>query len=383
VRTPCSPSLLSAPFAGLNEGTTPSSLALAPAQRLSAVMLFVDFAKLRGKESPRRLVDQLVPRTRAWYAAVSYGRVNLEISAPRRWFKMPRLFRAYGLADGVTWAEQRSFIADAVAAADKKVDFSRFRIVYVVSPLGTGIERSQAFLSYDGSGIRADGTELRHGATLFEDIRSSGATVVVHETGHLFGLPDLYDLTSPSSLFRFAGGWDVMSQLNDLGPPFLAWERWKLGWLDPAQLACLNGPGELATTIAPVEETGGLKAVVVPTGQTSALVVEARRRKGLDRSIGAEGLLIYSVDADVGNGQGPVRVRAARKDRDQDAVARCGPLYDAPFNVGPGRVGHFGDEPNGISIDVLGLGPGGYQVRVRRTSLAVVPFGLAWAGLQA
>jgi M6 family metalloprotease-like protein len=333
-------------------------------------MLFIDFPDLHATESTSRLYDRLVPRSRRWYDEVSYGRVHLDVTGIQRWFRMPKSVRDYGLADGIRWPEHRSYIADAVAAADGAVDFSRYRIVYVVTAKGTRVERSPAFHAYPGSGIEADGTELRYGATFFEDTKLDGryaANVLIHETGHILGLPDLYDVPGRGwwNLFRFVGGWDAMSW-NDPGFHFLAWEKWKLGWLDPSQLTCLEGLGQLTTTVTPLERAGGLKAIVVPTGASSAFVVEARRRIGEDAHLCEQGVLVYSVDALVRSGHGPVRVFPARPDRNGDLRDRCGPLYNAPFTVGRGRVARFENPSAGLSVKVLASGLNGYRVRVTR-----------------
>jgi len=371
---PCSPSLYSAPNTEMNEGTTNVALPLRPAGKISAVMLFVDFSDLHATESTTALYDRLVPHSRAWYEEVSYGRVQLGVTAVSHWLRMPRSLREYGLGDGISWPEHRSYIADAVAAADSEVDFSRYQIVYVVAAKHTHVERSPAFQAYPGSGIEADGSELRYGATFFDDTRSDAryaANVFIHETGHIFGLPDLYDVPNPTywRLFRYAGGWDTMSW-NEPGGHFLAWEKWKLGWLDPAQLACVEGPGELTTTIAPLERPGGLKAVVVPTGISSAFVVEARRRIGQDARLCDDGVLVYSVDAGRPSGAGPVHVYAAQRDTDGELRDRCGPLYNATYDRAKGEVSRFADASAGLSVQVLSSGANGYRVKVTRTSLA-------------
>ena len=372
--TPCSPSLFSAPYTEMNEGTTNAKLPMPPSPRLSAVMLFVDFPDLHATGSTSDLFNRLIPRARAWYSEVSYGRMQLDVTPVSHWVRMPRNFQSYNFADGVSWRGQHDYIADAVAAADPGFDFSPYNVVYVVSPHGTHVERSPAFQSYPGDGIHADGKELRWGATFFEDVHGDptyAANVLIHETGHILGLPDLYDVPNPVfwSLFRFAGGWDMMSW-NDPGSHFLAWEKWKLGWLDPAQLTCVDGPSQLTTTITPLERKGGLKAVVVPTGLSSAYVIEARRRTGQDAPMCDEGILVYSVDASVRSGYGPVQIRPAQASSDGDKLSRCGPLYNAPYDSARGEVARFQDNAAGLTVQVLSSNAGGYRVRVTRTSLA-------------
>ncbi|MEP6909288.1 MAG: M6 family metalloprotease domain-containing protein [Actinomycetota bacterium] len=371
---PCAPSLYSAPYTEMNEGTTNAALPLRPDGRIRAVMLFVDFPDLHSSESSSALYDRMVPRSRAWFNEVSYGRMQLEVTPVHEWFRMPRALGSYGLRDGISWPEHHDYMADAIQAADPSVDFSAYNVVYVVAAKGTSIERSPAFQAYPGSGIQADGTELRYGATFFEDTRSDAryaANVLIHETGHLLGLPDLYDVPDPTfwSLFRFAGGWDMMSW-NDPGGHFLAWEKWKLGWLDSSQLTCLRGPSELTTTITPIERGTGLKAVVVPTGLSSAYVIEARKRIGEDTALCESGILIYSVNASVRSGDGPVQVHAAQRDQRGEAFNRCGPLYNATYDKASGEVARFTDNAAGLTVQVLSSSAAGYRVHVTRTSLA-------------
>ena len=369
---PCSPSLVGTPGAEMNEGTLESRLPLRASGTLRAVMLFVDFPDRPAVESTTRLSRRLARPAGGWLAEVSYHRAALEITPVHRWYRLSRETRAYGLADGLSFGEQRALIAEAVSSADPDVDFSHYEIVYVVLSRGSALERSPAFHAFPGDGIRVDGTELRYGATFGDDVRGGSrdfaAHVLVHETGHIFGLPDLYDVPHPAywSLLRFAGGWDTMSW-NEPAAHFLAWHKWKLGWLEPSQLTCLQAGGRLTTTLSPLERRGGLKAVVLQTGPATAYVIEARRRLGQDARLCDEGVLVYSVDATVRSGDGPIRVRAAQRGRNAELINRCGPLYEAPFDRGPGEVARFRDSAAGISMEVLGRATGGgYRVRVER-----------------
>jgi M6 family metalloprotease-like protein len=365
----------------MNEGTTNIALPLRPTDgRVRALMLFVDFPNLQTTESTSIQYDRLVPRAQRWFNEVSYGRLKLEVTPLSHWVRMPGTFASYGLANGISWQEHHDYMADAIHAADSEVDFSRYQLVYVVAPNKSGIERSPAFQAYSGSGVKVDGTEIRYGATFFDDTRDSAryaANVLIHETGHDLGLPDLYDVPDPTfwTLFRFAGGWDMMSW-NDPGAHFVAWEKWKLGWLAPSQLTCLDSPGEVTTTVTPLERAGGLKAVVVPLSSSSAYVVEARRLIGEDAVMCDEGVLVYKVKAAVKTGYGPVQIQPAQPDRSSDLRDRCGPLYNAPFDKAPGEVARFDDNAAGVSVQVLSSGPNGYRVRVTRTTLAVQSFPL-------
>ena len=61
-------------------------------------------------------------------------------------------------------------------------------------------------------------------------------------------------------------------------------------------------------TLTPIELTGGLKAVFIPTGSNSSIVVESRRAIGYDSALTKTGALVYTVDTSVPTGNGPIRV---------------------------------------------------------------------------
>ena len=103
----------------------------------------------------------------------------------------------------------------------------------------------------------------------------------------------------------------------------LAWSRWQLGWLDEAQVRCVNA-GDETVALAPVAQPGnGIAMVAVPLSGNEVIVIESRRRIGYDTSTefrqpdGAvatkpalltEGVLVYTVNASIGTGQLPIKV---------------------------------------------------------------------------
>ncbi|MGZ8694372.1 MAG: M6 family metalloprotease domain-containing protein [Gaiellaceae bacterium] len=362
----CSPTLANGTNTFQSEGPTDYTLHQRALGNVRAIMLFVDFPDAPASETTTSLYDLLVPGAQHWFSESSYGRMSLDVTAAHTWFRMPHTAASYDYARGFTFAQHRAYIADAIHAADGQVDFRGYSIFYVVATNTPLIPFSPAFNAYPGTGVTADGNELRNGSTLGADIHVTNWAwrVVTHETGHLLGLPDLYDFATPTfpAIHRFVGNWDVMGRFP--GGQYLAWHKWKLGWLDPDNIRCLYGPGQLEETVAPIETPGGVKALVVPVSASKAYVVEVRRQTGVDTELCDHGVLVYTVDATVLSGYGPVVVQAASSAADPALPDHCGPLYHAPFDLGAGEAPTF-DDAN-VRVDVLATDGSAYRVRVTR-----------------
>ena len=261
---PCSPSLAGTPGAEMNEGTLESRLPLRASGTLRAVMLFVDFARPAGGriDCEARQASRTACRRLAVGSLLSPSRARGHARPPL----VPAFARDAGLR-----ARRRSqlrratrLIAEAVASADHDVDFSPYKIVYVVLSQGSSLERSPAFHAFPGDGIRVDGTELRYGATFGDDVRGGSrgyaAHVLVHETGHIFGLPDLVRRSPSGLLAPFAlRGWLGHDELDRSRRALSRLAQVELGWLEPSQLTCLEAGGRLTTSLSPLERVGGLR----------------------------------------------------------------------------------------------------------------------------
>ncbi|MDB6137214.1 MAG: hypothetical protein JWO94_286, partial [Verrucomicrobiaceae bacterium] len=136
-------------------------------------------------------------------------------------------------------------------------------------------------------------TEPALNSTTGTDICRIG--VIIHETGHFFGLPDLYDHGGKSSglgsycLMANSWGWD-----NEGNRPSIpsAWCRVKLGWTIPQIITS-------GTFSAPQVETIKDNSVFkitqgFPAGEY--LLVENRQPVGSDSQIPQGGLAIWHVD---------------------------------------------------------------------------------------
>ena len=116
---------------------------------------------------------------------------------------------------------------------------------------------------------------------------------VTHETGHLFGLPDLYDVTYQT---EGIGQWDLMSEGNELTPTrpahMSAWTLSQMGWIAEVPLTASQ-----TVTASPIEI--GDTAYVVPLGAATPdemFVVENRQPIGSDSMMHGPGLMIYHLD---------------------------------------------------------------------------------------
>ncbi len=309
--------------------------------RLTALMLFVDFpdqsAAGTGNDTPQSLHDFFLPAAAEWYANVSYGRLALDVVADTsRFYRMPARADAYNWQRGLTAAMHQRYVQDALDVYFRAQRSSSrgsgpgssiqlpVDVLYIVPTrrataisFGTTYENDvQTRVSSDSSSSSSSAKAVaRKAVTLGADSYSTWQYKVVnHETGHTMCLPDLYPLPSgPTG--RYVGGWDMMGYINGPDPEYFAWHRWKLGWLDDADVDCVAGAGITEHVLLPLEgpnggaqQGGGVRAVVVRHNATAVLVAEARTRRGGDASSCAAGVLLYTVSTATETGKGPVRV---------------------------------------------------------------------------
>jgi M6 family metalloprotease-like protein len=348
------PSACAAPSLGFGAGEGRNAPEMPPTVgALRIAMLFVDFSDSPGPADPQSIYDTHVPRVLDWYRTISYGRLRIAVEPFPHWLRLPRALADY---------EAEHFegaVEAAIAAADPNFDFSSFDALYLVASMP-----SLAATVIDEVPIRADGTAIHSWAWLATGSLQRLPFVAIHETGHLLGLPDLYNQRNPSSQHR----WDVMTAAPGGGGMF-AWHRWKLGWIDGGQIVCLSRKGTLTATLAPIERAGGKKAIVSRIGG-EVLVVEVRRALAEDASICKNGVLVYRVDFSAGDPQNagsrrlPVQLHAARRD-DSRGWDRCGRGWRAPFALGRGQVSRTDVAKHSITL-VKQLSDGSYRVRVTR-----------------
>ncbi|ALV35508.1 M6 family metalloprotease domain-containing protein [Streptomyces sp. CdTB01] len=323
-----------------------------PTRRLDAVLVFLSFPDAVPRTTPAELTADHFPETSRFYERASYGRFTLRPHPMKRWIRMPKPSTAYAIQRDWSPADRAAYLRDALAAADPRVDFSRYDIVYFVAdPDAPGVDSDATKVVNLDTPLRADGRDIRRVVTVFEK-HPPDRLVLAHETGHVFDLPDLYHRPADGKgdWDTYVGDWDLMGSQFALAPDFLGWHKWKLGWLRPRQVACVRrttrltleplsaGPGTPVTGAAGAPAFGlgdGTKLALVRTGPDSVLAFEARGPVGNDAGACRSGILVYRVNGDTASGDGPVQVIDAHPHTEacwENSVYP--PLADAPVALG-------------------------------------------------
>ncbi|MFJ8634077.1 M6 family metalloprotease domain-containing protein [Streptomyces sp. NPDC093568] len=339
-----------------------------------ALTVMVDFPDAAGPGDALDRFSEFFPQTQDWFRTSSYGRLDYRPETPiPGWLRMPKSFRAYGIERGAPFDPgYRELVQDIVVAADPKVDFRSYDFLNVLVTPNAGPSALDTVLSVTFAGNAeapvADGVSVANASFVYSrqddgsgTYHRTGYRVLPHENGHVFGLPDLYTAEGGGAV----GHWDIMSEDWGANNDLLGWHKWKLGWLDSAQVRCASGPGTAEYALTPLAREGGPKLVFIPLDRRTGYALELRTREGNDEAVCRPGVLIYRVDADVDTGMGPVKVMDSQENsggctRSPNVHSE---LSDATF--GPGE--EFRDEKRGVRVAVVGVDlSGAYQVRVTR-----------------
>ncbi|MFF4522374.1 M6 family metalloprotease domain-containing protein [Streptomyces bluensis] len=388
-----------------------------PTRSLDALLVFLSFPDSTPLTTPAELTADHFPATSRFFERASYGKFTLRPHPRNDWIQMPQPSTAYAIERDWDAEHRTAYLRDAMRAADDRIDFSAYDIVYFVAdPDAPGIDSDATKVVNLDTPLEADGTLIRRVVTVFEN-HPPDRLVLAHETGHVFDLPDLYHRPTDGKgdWDTYVGDWDLMGSQFGLAPDLFGWHKWKLGWLESHQVACVRGSGVTRLTLEPLSagpapdgattagaagaagpEAGadggqalgtrafgvgdqvieaedpvpfgtgrGTKLAVVRTGRDSALAFEARGPLGNDGSVCHQGILVYRIRSGTESGGGPVEVVDAHP-----RTESCGdesvypPLADAPVAVGesftvPGenvRVQVDGHTPSGawtVRITIL------------------------------
>lgn len=351
-----------------NEAPTNDSVFARPIGTIRAVMVFVDFPDAAFSEPAVAVADRVLGQLKQLYHEQSYGKLSIEvdIKSDLGWRRMPRNSSGYDLHNAMS---QAHYISEAASLFSSDIRFADYRFVYIVPSRGARPPLSPAFnpdpLGSPPTSAPTPSGDIHLGVTMGQDAYKNRYITLVHETGHLFGLPDLYWDQQPPDVSE-AGCWDIMSDTYR-SMSFLGWHRHKFGWLDPWRELYISDSTEgWYTTLSPLSGGCGVSMIVLPIdaplNPTKVFVVEvAQPILGFetDKPGGREGILMYTVDAKIPSLMAPVVVL-----RNVDSHTReFGRLYDVPFGVGEWRSYTV----DGVTLEVSVLQKFGssYTIRIK------------------
>jgi immune inhibitor A len=298
---------------------------------LRIVVLLVDFPDNKGTRSANEYEDMLFSRNqfqtgsmRDFYVEASRSRVDV-IGSVHGWLRMPHNYSYYvnnHSGTGLYPRNAQKLAEDALHAALKKkvqfpADLDKFGdgaitglfIVHAgqgAEVMSTKIAQAKAIWSHKAEMKKlvkvSDNLSATNYLTVPEDCHMG---VCAHELGHLaFQWDDFYDpnYDLDGSFWDGSGVWDLM-----------AGGSWNNGGLTPAHPAGLHKSqhgwvevqqvNATATdlVVPPYSKDGG-KVVKITSPRFSSsqcLILENRRRKGFDKMLPGEGLLVWRVDTEM------------------------------------------------------------------------------------
>jgi M6 family metalloprotease-like protein len=297
---------------GMNVGFPKSPERLTSNGVVRALIVPIDFANYPGSGNPAEIFYQMADQMNTYFKEMSNNRVSFDFKILNGWQRAGFDPNTYKLG---TWSggDSGGYYQAALETADPVVDYSQFDVVYVFSPKNipsSVIAYGPAFPSNFSSedGLVKNGTIS--GADAYREGDRTGWRWMAHETGHLFGIHDLYTVDTPSVY----GDWDIMSNSWGDTLELNSWNRYIQGWLADSQVRCLE-PAQLTT---PVEVTLNalhirnteVKSAMVRLSDTEILVAEVRRNGGYDKfNSQYEGVLVYKVDLTIQSIKGGYQVQ--------------------------------------------------------------------------
>ncbi len=280
---------------------------------IHSIFLFVDFPDNNSKQVNKTFTDNYAVGAKKFLETQSYGRAKFIFDTAEKTFRILKKSSSYGLIqDGQ--GDARSFIQDAINAADSEVNFTKYDFVTVVAPKDTkSILFSGAQTGGPGlftSAERDFSSAIWIGKNKLSNFTQPGFgwSFYAHEIGHVLGLMHPY--------FQRDGGpgaiWDLMGNGGTSVPEFIGWHRFLLGWLTNPEIVCLTKQSlnQSQILITPINSKAvGTKFVIITLNAKQALVIEVRRASSYDKLLkNEEGTVVYRVDVSKGDDQGIITI---------------------------------------------------------------------------
>lgn len=275
---------------------------------INVIVIPVDFSDQPGGQLPSEYLIAQTNKMNEWYKFFSSNKLNLSFQIGTEWVRAPKPDSDYvvpkSVANSVNIAAevQNKLAQEIINASKNQFDFKKSNVLFFYMPTVKSVDYDMG-----GRGVNLntpDGSKnfffWGGGAYQFDDrnIKSSVKkekmwAYWIHEMLHSQGLA----LHSP------ANGAYTGLHANQYGRSSAidAWELFRLGWIEDANVACLDKslglnhnlilkPIELGSKVA--------RFAVIKINKYEALVVESRRPTGYSKEwrLDQKGILVYRID---------------------------------------------------------------------------------------
>ena len=310
--------------------------------KLVVQLIYIDFSDVVAAAKPSDDKVFWTEGVSKFLADMSNGAVTFEWRTTETYSRMSKKLADYRVtrtAGGSTVP----LVQEAMALADKQIDFTGVDFVVAVLPPNTPRELSDvspALMLSSSDPFKTDEGRVYRATLVGGDMRfPEGHLLLSHEFGHLLGLNDYYWYGWKPGMvyedqFKFMGNFDNMNFAPGNSREWTAWSRWIIDFLPDSKVLCAREGVEASAQLDAVSKVGTApQLLVIRTSSTEAIAVESRRNTRHDSkaSSASNGLLVYKIDTKIFNGQGPLRI--VRKPGSVDAL-----FSDAPLKVGESLV---------------------------------------------
>lgn len=275
---------------------------------LNLAIIFTTYTDAAGDDRAfEEYIQRQLPEVARFYEKSSYGKLKVTMTTTSKYYKINKPSTSYNLMAMDHTSKFWEVIEDAVAAAKGDYDLSKVDGFLVVMPSTS----ATVDLGATGLDIRESGKNFQQGITASYINPSTKVPVkpkfMVHELGHNLGL--LHPLNQQNGYV-----WDVMFWEEVPAADLFGWEKYILKWIEPTQVDCLSTIPS-TPVINYLEATGisssKTKLNVIRISDSKALVIESRRKSDIDDLLpNDEGVLVYSVDANLGSNKAPIKLFA-------------------------------------------------------------------------
>ena len=318
----------------------------------------VDFEGDRSEGNPKVDLKNRWQAVERFWERMSAGKADIVFRFTESYLDLPGTFESYGISSPFSqfMTYGNNFFAyahEAVALADPDIDFSDVDVVLVSAP--TDIDNQVGTYVAESSMPNRPTKVITDEKTIYNLLIRGGDEPAdldnwIHEFGHMLGLTDFgHDGPQDDIANVEKGFYDIMTAYRNR--ELYAWNRFLLGVVDSKQIDCKTDLLPSTHWLRPIEDSlANKKAVMIPLSNHEILIVESRRKGGLDTGLSAtaEGAVVYRVNTRVGPPENALRLVSPGKRypgdiRNQQALKLGEKVEYGGWRIEVLDAGQFGD----------------------------------------